>query len=77
MLPTFHSPSQLFRYDENTCDIHDNNYVSEFNGGKGEYNVFVGFLGQIYVFQVIFLATLVVVVISFTSNPFSTWPLHY
>ena len=48
------SPVNVYasREDEDTCDIHDDNFVGEFNGGTGEYNVFVGFVGQIYMFQV-------------------------
>ena len=40
------------RPDEDTCDVHENNFVGEFHGGMGEYNVFVAFVGQIFMFQV-------------------------
>lgn len=39
------------RPDEDTCDVHEDNFVGQFNGGIGEYNTFISFVGQIFMFQ--------------------------
>ena len=67
------------RDDEDTCDVHEDNFVGEFHGGTGEYNLFIGFVGQIYMFEVVDTGVILpsyVVTDKKRSNSNSSMPLH-